>query len=75
MKTAVYIGKLTGAGVEPKLAQVYGEAIEMLISDDYVTKSHLDSRLSDLKATIYQALFVQGIAIIGLTAALIKLLK
>ena len=89
MKTAAYIAKLAQAGVDPKLAQAHGEAIEDLLTGSYVTRDYLDLRLSEfearldakidtkiaeLRATVYQAMFVQGLAIVGLTVSLVKLL-
>jgi hypothetical protein len=32
MKMAAYIGKLTSAGLEPKVARAHGEAIEALLT-------------------------------------------
>jgi uncharacterized membrane protein YqjE len=75
VKTAAYIGKLTTGGVDPKTAQTHGEAIETLLADEYVTKSYLDSKLSELKASIFQAMLLQGIGLLTAAAALIKLLK
>jgi hypothetical protein len=46
MRTAAYIARLTAAGVDPKLAQAHGEAIEALLTDNYVTRDHLDSKLA-----------------------------
>lgn len=74
MRTATYIERLTTAGIDPKTAHAHGKAIEELLGDEFVTKDFWDSRMSELKAAIYQAMFLQGVAIIGLTAGLIKLL-
>jgi hypothetical protein len=79
MKTAAYFGKLTSAGVDPKIAQTHGEALEDALAASYVTRDCLDQRLTALeerlRATMYQAMFVPGLAIIGLTAGLVKFLK
>ena len=83
MKSAAYIGALTDAGIDPKIAQAHGVALESAILDDYVTKSYLDAKLdaklaqlsSEIRVGMYQALFVQSVTLIGLTAAMIKLLK
>jgi len=89
MKTAAYIAKLTKAGVDLKLAQARGEALEEALTADYVTRDYLDLRLGEfaaridaktdtkldeMRASIYQAMFVQGLAIVGLTVSLVKLL-
>jgi hypothetical protein len=82
MRTGAYIGTLTEAGLDPKLAQAHGKALETALTDDYVTKTYfdykLDSRLaqlsSEIRVSMYQALFVQSVTLIGLTAAM-KLLK
>ena len=74
MKTAAYIARLTAAGVDPKLAQAHGEAIEALLTDSHVTRDYLDSKLHELRASIYQAMFMQGLAVVGLTVSLVKLL-
>ena len=79
MKSAAYIGTLTDAGIDPKIAQAHGAALESAVLDDYVSKSYLDAKLAQLSSEIrvgmYQALFVQSVTLIGLTAAMIKLLK
>ena len=79
MKSAAYIGTLTEAGLDPKIAQAHGRALETALADDYVTNSYLDTRLaqlsSEIKIAMYQALFVQSVTLIGFTAAMIKLLK
>lgn len=74
MGTATYVGKLAKAGLDPQVAQAHGEAIEELLSDNTVTKDCLESRLSDMKASIYQAMFLQALGTVGLTVALLKLL-
>ena len=79
MRTGAYIGTLTEAGLDPKIAQAHGKALESARVDDYVTRDYLDTRLaqlsSEIRVAMYQALFVQSITLIGLTAAMIKLLK
>jgi hypothetical protein len=72
-------GSLTDAGLDPKFAQAHGKALESAFVDDYVTRDYLDTRLaqlsSEIRVAMYQALFVQSVTLIGLTAATIKLLK
>jgi hypothetical protein len=79
MRTGAYIGTLTEAGLDPKVAQAHGKALESALVDDYVTRDYLDTRLaqlsSEIRVAMYQALFVQSVTLIGLTAAMIKLLK
>jgi hypothetical protein len=130
MKTAAYIGKLQSVGVDPKVAQAHGEALENAVGDTYVTKeflsnrlevteartdakidtlesridskidtlesridgklvalesrmdakfdaleSRIDAKFDNFKAQFFQAMFLQGIAIVGLTAGLIKMMK
>lgn len=83
MKSAAYISTLTEYGVDPKIAQAHGRALETALDDDYVTKSYFDYKLetrlaqlsSEIRVAMYQALFVQSVTLIGLTAAMIKLLK
>ena len=38
-------------------------------------ESRIDAKFDNFKAQFYQAMFLQGIAIVGLTAGLIKLMK
>jgi hypothetical protein len=79
IRTGACIGTLTDAGLDPKVAQAHGKALESALFDDDVTKDYLDRRLAQLSSQIrvamYQALFVQSVTLIGLTAAMIKLLK
>ena len=75
MKTATYIGKLASAGMDPKTAQAHGEAIETLFDAEFVTKSYLDIKISELKASIYQAMLLQGITLLTAAAALVKIMK
>jgi hypothetical protein len=42
------------------------------VTDDLDAK--LDRIFADFKAAMYQAMFVQGLAIVGLTVSLVKLL-
>jgi len=74
MKTATYIEALTAAGMDAKMATAQGKAMEAMIDDTFVTKDALDAKLSELKASIFQAMFFQAVAIIGLTAGFVKLL-
>jgi hypothetical protein len=59
--------------------------LEEALTADYVTRDYLDLRLGEFEArmntklaemrpSIYQAMFVQGLAIVGLTVSLVKLL-
>jgi hypothetical protein len=52
VRTAAYIGKLTRAGVDPKVAQAHGEALEEALTESYVTRDYLDRRLGEVEATI-----------------------
>ena len=74
MKTATYIETLTAAGVDAKVATAHGKAMEAIIDDTFITREALDAKLSELKAAIFQAMFFQAVAIVGLTAGLIKIL-
>ena len=75
MKTATYIGKLASAGMDPKTAPAHGEAIETLLDAEFVTKSYLDIKISELKASIYQAMLLQGLLMLTAAAALVKVMK
>jgi hypothetical protein len=52
MRAAAYIGKLTSAGVDPKVAQAHGEALEEALGESYVTRDYLDRRLGEVEAKI-----------------------
>ena len=82
VKTAAYIGKLASAGMDPKLAQAHGEAIEALLSDEMVTNTHLDSKvkeieakLQELKADLIKWMIGQTIAVAALVFAIARLVK
>ena len=75
MKTAAYIGKLASAGVDPKLAQAYGEAIEALLADEVVTKSFFEAKLQALKADLIKWMVGQTFAVAALVFAIARLVK
>jgi hypothetical protein len=50
MRTAAYIGKLTGTGMDPRTAQVHGEAIEDLRGEEFVTREHFDASMVSVDA-------------------------
>jgi hypothetical protein len=75
MKTAAYIGKLASAGVDPKLAQAYGEAIEALLADEVVTKSFFEAKLQALKADLSKWMVGQTFAVAALVFAIARLVK
>ena len=52
MKTAAYIGKLTSAGVDPRVAQAHSEALEEALAESYVTRDYLDHRFGEVEAKI-----------------------
>ena len=55
MRSAAYISKLTGTGMDPKTAQVHGEAIEDLLGEEFVTREHFDTAMSHLDVRFTQA--------------------
>ena len=79
MKTAAYIGKLASAGVDLKVAQAHGEALEEAVTEDYVTKDYLSARLTELESKlrmeIYRVATAQVLALAGIMFALLKLVK
>jgi hypothetical protein len=75
MKTAAYIGKLTSAGLDPKVAQAHGEAIETLLADEVVTKSYLEAKLQELKADLIKWMVGQTFAVAALVFAIARLVK
>jgi uncharacterized protein YdcH (DUF465 family) len=54
MRTAAYIGKLTGTGMDPRTAQVHGEAIKNLLGEEFVTREHFDSGMAMIDARFSQ---------------------
>jgi hypothetical protein len=82
MKIATYIGKLASAGMDPKIAQAHGEAIEALLSDEMVTKTDLDAKvkeiaakLQELKADLIKWMVGQTFAVAALVFAIARLVK
>ena len=79
MRTAAYIGKLASAGVDLKVAQAHGEALEEAVTDDDVTRDFLDARLTELEGRlrmeIYRVATAQVLALAGIMFALLKLVK
>jgi len=82
MKIAAYIGKLTSAGLDPKVAQAHGEAIEALLSDEMVTKTDLaatakepEAKLQELKADLINWMIGQTFAVAALVFAIARLVK
>jgi hypothetical protein len=75
MRTAAYIGKLASAGMDPKLAQVHGEAIEALLADEVVTKSFLEAKLQELKAELIKWMGGQTFAVAALVFAIARLVR
>lgn len=66
------IRKLKEKGYTEEQAEGF---VEALTESELVTKSYLDTRLTDLKIEILKMMVVQSISIVGLTVALIELLK
>jgi hypothetical protein len=54
MRTAAYIGKRTGTGMDPRTAQVHGEAIEGLLGEEFVTRDHFDASIASIDAKFSQ---------------------
>jgi hypothetical protein len=75
MKTAAYIGKLTSTGMDPKVAQAHGEAIEELLSDEMVTKTFLEAKLQELKADLIKWMIGQTFAVAALVFAIARLVR
>lgn len=50
MRIASYIGKLTETGIDPRIAQVHGEAIEDLLGEEFVTRDHFDAGMAAIDA-------------------------
>jgi hypothetical protein len=48
MRTAAYIGKLTG--VDPNVAQAHGEVLEVALAESYVTPDCLDRLLGEVES-------------------------
>jgi hypothetical protein len=79
--TLEYMKRLEAAGVDRKQAEAHAEAVRDTLATQLATKadidrldSKIDTKIAELRATIYQAMFVQGLAIVGLTVSLVKLL-
>jgi hypothetical protein len=75
MRTAAYIGKLTSGGLDPKVAQAHGEAIEALLADEIVTKSFLEAKLQELKADLIKWMVGQTFAVSALVFAIARLVR
>jgi hypothetical protein len=82
MKTAAYIAKLTSAGLDPKVAQAHGEAIEALLTDEMVTKGDLaatardlEAKLQEFKADLIKWMIGQTFAVAALVFAIARLVK
>lgn len=77
MRLATYIDQLTAAGIEPKIATAHAKAIETMLDDKLVTNDYLDAKLQaqngEILTRLYQALFLQSVALAGLIVGFLKL--
>jgi hypothetical protein len=74
MDTLKFVRKLTGAGMEPAMAEAIVEGLAEADTSELVTKSDLRAELAEVKAELFRFMLLQSIGIVGLTVALIKLL-
>ena len=74
MDTLKFVRKLTGAGMEPRMAEAIVEGLAEADTSELVTKSDLRAELAEVKAELFRFMLLQSIGIVGLTVALIKLL-
>jgi len=74
MDTLKFVRKLTGAGMEPGMAEAIVEGLAEADTSELVTKSDLRAELAEVKAELFRFMLLQSIGIVGLTVALIKLL-
>lgn len=51
-RAAAYQRRLEEAGFDPKMAHAQASAIEEFVVDEFLTRDHLDSRLSEIRAEI-----------------------
>jgi hypothetical protein len=88
MDTLKFVRKLTGAGMEPGMAEAIVEGLAEADTSELATRSDLvatktdlradmavlRTELAEMKAKIFRFMLLQAVAIVGLTVALIKLL-
>jgi hypothetical protein len=74
-----YMQKLEAAGVDRKQAEAHAEALGRALSDDYVSKDYLETKLAEFRRDVFKAMVVQTIAqlivIGGLGIAAVELLR
>jgi hypothetical protein len=79
--TLKFARKLTDAGLEPRVAEAIVEGLAETDTSDLATKTDLQelrlgSRvdLAELKSELLRFMFIQAVAIVGLTVALVRFL-
>jgi hypothetical protein len=81
MDGLTYMKRLEAAGIDRRQAEVHAEALRDTIAAQLATRpdvdrldAKIDTKIAELRATIYQAMFVQVLGIVGLTVSLVELL-
>jgi hypothetical protein len=50
MRSAAYVKTLTAAGVDPRQAQAHAEAMEIMLSEAFLTRDHFDAAMARVDA-------------------------